>query len=127
MSRIQANFHLYAEDLPRAINFYRQNFGFEHLGDLDTKTALQWAALRVENAIIWLGKNGANVGLVLLVDQSLESIISNLRQNNVIFFLPEEVAAAPDTEIIVNTDWGKHAWFFDSEKNIVMLFEPATE
>jgi len=26
---------------------------------------------------------------------------------------------------ILITEWGKHAWFLDSEGNVVMLFEPA--
>lgn len=35
MPRFQANFHLYAEDLARAISFYTQNFSFRLFGHMD--------------------------------------------------------------------------------------------
>ncbi len=125
MPRIQVNFNLYAEDVNRAIEFYTKNFNFEHLGDLSSDLTKRWGALQTENAIIWLGKGGASVGLVLLVDAEIEKIVQKLIENRVIFFLPEEFQEnVRQSEKIVQTNWGKHAWFIDSERNIVMLFEP---
>ncbi|HEX9973223.1 MAG TPA: hypothetical protein VGD14_14220 [bacterium] len=40
--------------------------------------------------------------------------------------IPDELASASQQRgDILATDWGKHAWFLDSEGNVVMLFEPA--
>lgn len=126
MSRIQVNFNLFAEDMNRAIAFYTKNFNFTHLGDLSAEQSRQWAALKTENAIIWLGKKGASVGLVFLIEKEIEKFVQRLIENKVAFFLPEEFEEnVQQSEKIVQTDWGKHAWFIDSERNVVMLFEPA--
>jgi len=126
MPKFQANFFLYAEDLQRAISFYSENFNFQHLGNLEDEVTEKWAALKLDNTVIWLGKNGSSVGLILLIDEDIESYVNRLQQNKVIFFIPEEMKnSAEESSKIIETDWGKHAWFFDSERNVVMLFEPA--
>ena len=126
MPKIQANFFLYAEDLERAISFYSKNFNFKHLGNIDEEISDKWAALKLENAIIWLGKNGTSTGLILLIDKNIESFVDGLIKKGVNFVVPEEMKNIRQTsEKIVETDWGKHTWFIDSERNVVMLFEPA--
>ena len=128
MPRIQANFHLYAENLERAISFYTKNFNFTFLGSLGEGEEHKWAALKVENAIIWLGKNGTSFGLILLVEKDIIPFIERLKKNDVNFFLPEDFKESKiEKDVIVETDWGKHAWFYDSERNVVMLFEPLEE
>lgn len=125
MPRFQANFHLYAEDLHRAIAFYTENFKFKLLSPVENENNEPWAALRVENAILWLGQNGANSGLIILIDKEIEEFVAKLDENNVKFFIPEAFnQRIQEHQIILNTDWGKHAWFFDSEKNVIMLFQP---
>jgi hypothetical protein len=125
MPRFQANFHLYAENLNRAVAFYTENFKFKLLSHIEHEAIEPWAALRVENAILWLGKNGANSGLIILIDKEIEKFVSQLEENNVKFFIPEEFdQQIHENQIVLNTNWGKHAWFFDSEKNTIMLFQP---
>ncbi len=125
MIGIQANFNLYAENVKRAVNFYSKNFNFKHLGNTDESELPDWAALKLENTIIWLGKNGASVGLILLVSSELQSLINELKEKSVKFIIPEEMnIGSPVSKEIIKTNWGKHAWFIDSEKNVVMLFEP---
>ncbi len=125
MPRIQANFHLYAEDLERAISFYTQNFKFRLLGRMDNKNGGTWAALQIENAIIWLGKEGTSTGLILLIDREIEGFVAQLEENGIQFFIPENLKHESQVEeSILLTSWGKHAWFIDSERNVVMLFEP---
>ncbi len=127
MQRIQANFNLYAEDIQRAIAFYQENFGFEHLGNIGADENEKWAALKLENTIIWLGENGASLGLILLVDKNIESLIDRLKTNGVSFFIPDKFSKSAEKSdpSFIATDWGKHSWFYDSERNVVMLFEPA--
>jgi len=125
MFRIQANFNLYAEDIERAVNFYVNNFNFQRLGNSDESGHPKWAALQLENTIIWLGKNGASVGLILLIASELQNLINRLKKNEVKFVIPDEMnIGSPVSDEIIQTNWGKHAWFIDSEKNVVMLFEP---
>jgi catechol 2,3-dioxygenase-like lactoylglutathione lyase family enzyme len=125
MPRFQANFHLYAENLNRAIAFYTEYFQFKLLSHVDNENNEPWAALKVENAILWLGQNGANSGLIILIDKEIEKFVTRLVENNVEFFIPEEFdRQIQENQIVLNTDWGKHAWFFDSERNAVMLFQP---
>ncbi|MBC8180905.1 hypothetical protein H8E88_07260 [candidate division KSB1 bacterium] len=125
MQGIQANFNLYAENVERAVNFYRKNFDFKHLGNIDESESTDWAALKLENTIIWLGKNGSSVGLILLILSELQTLINRLKEKGVKFIIPEEMnIGSPISEEVIKTNWGKHAWFIDSEKNVVMLFEP---
>jgi predicted enzyme related to lactoylglutathione lyase len=126
MPRIQANFHLYAENLERAIKFYRENFNIEFMGELNpAEDGQKWAILKVENAFIWLGIAGATVGLILLIDEKLDETVARLKSNGVRLFLPPEFKESADEEnFVIETDWGKHCYFFDSEGNVVMLFEP---
>lgn len=125
MTRIQVNFNLYAADLSRAVAFYVENFSFEYLGDLEGNESSKWAALKVENAIIWLGEYGATSGLVLLIENNIDEFVLKMKRNQVVFFRPEEFKdETNNSNVIVETSWGKHAWFFDSEHNSVMLFEP---
>jgi len=127
MPSIQANFNLYAENVERAISFYHNNFDFKYLGNSDESSLPQWAALKLDNTIIWLGKNGATVGLILLIDSNLVALINKLKKNEVQFIIPEEMKlGTQETNEVIQTEWGKHAWFIDSEKNVVMLFEPTT-
>jgi len=125
MPRFQANFHLYAENLNQAIAFYTKNFKFKLLNHVENENTEPWAALRVENAILWLGQKGANSGLIILIDKEIEKFVAQLVENNVEFFIPEDFnMRIQENQIVLNTDWGKHAWFFDSEKNAIMLFQP---
>ncbi len=126
MPRIQANFHLYAENLDRAIKFYEQHFGFTLLGRIDETDDATWAAIKIENAIIWLGAEGTSTGLILLVDKEFDTFVRNLREKEVEFFVPDSLKEKiEDDSYILSTSWGEHAWFFDSERNVVMLFMPA--
>ncbi|MFZ5515198.1 MAG: VOC family protein [Candidatus Zhuqueibacterota bacterium] len=125
MNRIQANFHLFAEDIDRAIQFYQRHFGFSLLGKLDETDENSWAAMKIENAIIWLGTEGSSNGLILLVDKDMEQFVENLAANHVEFFVPNHIKQGMSGESnILTTAWGKHAWIFDSERNVVMLFMP---
>lgn len=126
MPRIQANFHLYADDIDRAIQFYKEHFGFTLLGKLDETEDNSWAAIKIENAIIWLGAEGTSTGLILLVDKDIDQFVHNLVEKQVEFFVPDHLQQeiSGDSKI-VTTHWGVHAWFFDSERNVVMLFMPA--
>jgi len=128
MAHFQVNFHLYAENLDRAISFYSEFFKFKLLGHIEGKEGEPWAALRAENAIIWLGKEGTSAGLILLIDKNIEQFVDQLAENGVTFFLPEnlQIEFSENTKILP-TDWGKHAWFIDSERNVVMLFQPGEE
>lgn len=125
MQKFQANFFLYAEDLERAVSFYVNNFNLEHLGNINETIQDNWAALKLDNTIIWLGKNGVSAGLILLIDKDINIFIKDLIANGVNFVIPEEMKIIGQiSEKVIETNWGKHAWFIDSEKNIVMLFEP---
>jgi len=125
MPRFQANFHLYAENLNRAIAFYTENFQFSLLGHVENENTEPWAALKIENAIIWLGDKGTNSGLIILIDKEIEKFMARLAENNVEFFIPEEFKnEIQKGQNVLHTDWGKHAWFFDSERNSIMLFQP---
>jgi predicted enzyme related to lactoylglutathione lyase len=125
MPRFQANFHLYAENLNRAIAFYTENFKFKLLGQIENNNTEPWAALRVENAILWLGQQGAKSGLIILIDKGIETFVAQLVENNVQFFIPEKFKnELQEGKNVLQTDWGKHAWFLDSEKNTIMLFQP---
>lgn len=125
MPRFQANFHLYAENLNRAIAFYVDNFNFKLLGQVENDATEPWAALRIENAILWLGQHGTNTGLIILIDNNIENFVMQLIKNHVEFFIPDEFKNnLQEGQNVVQTDWGKHAWFFDSEKNSIMLFQP---
>ena len=125
MPRFQANFHLYAENLNRAISFYTENFKFKLLGHVANENTEAWAAMRVENAILWLGDKGTNSGLIILIDKEIEKFVVQLVENNVNFFIPEDFKnEIQEGQNVVQTDWGKHAWFFDSERNSIMLFQP---
>ena len=125
MPRFQANFHLYAENLNRAISFYTENFKFKLLGHVANENTEAWAAMRVENAILWLGDKGTNSGLIILIDKEIEKFVVQLVENNVEFFIPDEFKnEIQEGQNVVQTDWGKHAWFFDSERNSIMLFQP---
>jgi hypothetical protein len=125
MPRFQANFHLYAENLNRAISFYTENFKFKLLGHVENENTEAWAAMRAENAILWLGDKGTNSGLIILIDKEIEKFVSQLVENNVDFFIPEEFKnEIQEGQNVLKTDWGKHAWFFDSERNRIMLFQP---
>jgi len=128
MPRFQANFHLYAEDLERAISFYTQNFNFRLLGQMDDEQVEPWAALQIENAILWLGKEGSSSGLILLLDKEIENFVSRLQEKGVEFFFPEKFRQEwPHNSLIMQTSWGKHAWLLDSERNVVMLFQPVED
>ena len=128
MPRFQANFHLYVEDPERAISFYTEFFKFEMLGDIEYEADNRWAALRAENAIIWLGKEGSSNGLILLIDQDIEQFVDQLIDKGVEFILPENLnQQATENSNVLLTGWGKHAWFIDSERNVVMLFQPDEE
>ena len=125
MQKFQANFFLYAEDLERAVSFYVNNFNLEHLGNINETIQDNWAALKLDNTIIWLGRNGVSAGLILLIDKDINIFIKDLIANGVNFVIPEEMKIIGQiSEKVIETNWGKHAWFIDSEKNIVMLFEP---
>jgi len=125
MQKFQANFFLYAEDLERAVSFYVNNFNLEHLGNINETIQDNWAALKLDNTIIWLGKNGVSAGLILLIDKDINIFIKDLIANGVNFVIPEEMKIIGQiSEKVIETNWGKHTWFIDSEKNIVMLFEP---
>ncbi len=125
MPKFQANFHLYAENLNRAISFYTENFKFKLLGHVANENTEAWAAMRVENAILWLGDKGTNSGLIILIDKEIEKFVVQLVENNVNFFIPEDFKnEIQEGQNVVQTDWGKHAWFFDSERNSIMLFQP---
>ncbi|UCE07509.1 MAG: hypothetical protein JSW07_05590 [bacterium] len=125
MPRFQANFHLYAEEIDRAVSFYTDNFKFRFLGQMENENSEPWAALRVENTILWLGRKGTNSGLILLIDKDIEKFVAKLFENDVEFFIPEELKdGAREKQNVLETDWGKHAWFLDSEKNAIMLFQP---
>ena len=125
MPKFQANFHLYAENLNRAISFYTENFKFKLLGHVANENTEAWAAMRVENAILWLGDKGTNSGLIILIDKEIEKFVVQLVENNVEFFIPDEFKnEIQEGQNVVQTDWGKHAWFFDSERNSIMLFQP---
>lgn len=125
MPRFQANFHLFAEDLNRAIAFYAENFNFELLGHIENENDESWAALRIENAILWLGRKGTNSGLIILIDKDIEKFVEQLAANNVEFFIPEEFKdGIQENQNVLKTEWGRHAWFFDSERNTIMLFQP---
>jgi predicted enzyme related to lactoylglutathione lyase len=125
MPRFQANFHLYAENLNRAIAFYTENFKFKLLGQIENNNTEPWAALRVENAILWLGQQGAKSGLIILIDKGIETFVAQLVENNVQFFIPEKFKnELQEGKNVLQTDWGKNAWFLDSEKNTIMLFQP---
>jgi len=126
MPRIQANFYLYAEDLERAAHFYQQHFGFAPLGKMDANEQTSWSAMKAENAIIWLGLSGAITGLIILIEKNLEQVVEKLQSADITVFIPGELKQQPDDDqVILYTDWGKHSWLLDSEKNVVMLFEPA--
>ena len=125
MPRFQANFHLYAENLNRAIAFYTENFKFKLLGQIESNETEPWAALRIENAILWLGQHGTNSGLIILIDKEIETFMAQLVENNVQFFIPEKFKnELQEGKNVLQTDWGKNAWFLDSEKNTIMLFQP---
>lgn len=125
MPRFQANFHLFAEDLNRAIAFYAENFKFELLGHIENENDEPWAALKIENAILWLGRKGTNSGLIILIDKDIEKFVEQLAANNVEFFIPEEFKdGIQENQNVLKTEWGRHAWFFDSERNTIMLFQP---
>ena len=125
MPGIQANFNLYAEDVERAVDFYGKHFNFKHLGNIDETKSTNLAALKLENTIIWLGKNGASKGLILLIEKEFSALINGLKESGVNFIIPEEMKFGTQiSDEVIQTEWGKHAWFIDSEKNVVMLFEP---
>jgi len=123
---MQANFLLHAENIERAVNFYVENFGMKFIGEVKaTEPDHQWAALKLENANIWLGRDGATMGLILMVENDLDELLSQLREKGVHFFLPTQFKEERrEREMIIISDWGRHAYFFDSERNVVMLFEP---
>jgi len=126
MTGVQVNFHLFASDLARAVSFYTRNFNFELMEQIPGEHPNNWAALRTPNAILWLGKSGATKGLILLIEKELSACLARLKNDGVTCFIPEELAAASShRDDILITEWGKHAWFLDSEGNVVMLFEPA--
>ena len=128
MPRFQANFHLYAENLDRAISFYSNHFNFKLLGHIENEGNKPWAALKIENAILWLGNQGTKSGLIILIDSEIEVFASNLVENDVEFFVPDEFKdKLHDGQIVLQTDWGKHAWLFDSERNRIMLFQPSEQ
>ena len=125
MPRFQANFYLYAENLNRAIAFYTENFKFKLLGHIEDKNTESWGALKIENSILWLGQQGAKSGLIILIDSEIEKFVSQLIEMNVEFFIPENIKFnTRENDYVLNTEWGKHAWFLDSEKNRIMLFQP---
>ena len=125
MSRIQTNFYLYAENIERAVLFYQQNFSFKLEGQITTGQDNQWAALRTENSLIWLGHTGAKTGLIILVEQKLDEFVDQIRQIGTTIFVPQELRKQQlSNEDILTTEWGKHTWILDSENNVVMLFEP---
>ena len=125
MPRFQANFYLYAENLNRAIAFYTENFNFKLLGHIEDKNTESWGALKIENSILWLGQQGAKSGLIILIDSEIEKFVSQLIETNVEFFIPENIKFnTRENDYVLNTEWGKHAWFLDSEKNRIMLFQP---
>lgn len=123
MPRIQTNFYLYAENIERAVTFYQENFGFTLEGQIITGEKNEWAALRTENALIWLGATGAKTGLIILVEKNLAQFVDQLKKLGVTIFVPVESQTKEND--LIETQWGKHTWILDSEKNIVMLFEPA--
>ena len=126
MTRKQANFYLFAENIERAVMFYKQNFDFKLEGQTEAKQGSQWAALRTENALIWLGPNGAKNGLIILVEKKLIELVDKLRQLAVTIFIPDEFQDQIEKNAtLLETEWGRHAWILDSENNVVMLFEPA--
>ena len=126
MVKFEANFYLYAENVDRATDFYRENFNFRKLGNIEEEIPDKWAALKLENTIIWLGKNGSSTGLILLINKNIETFILELTKKGVNFIIPKEMKNSKKLlNNIIETNWGKHSWFLDSEKNVVMLFEPA--
>lgn len=127
MPRIQVNFCLYAENIERAVIFYQRNFGFKLEGQIKAGGKNEWAALRAENALIWLGLAGARTGLIILVEEKLTELINQLKQIGITVFIPDELQDQQQgDDDLLETDWGKHAWIVDTENNVVMLFEPAT-
>ena len=125
MPRMQTNFYLYAENIERAVLFYRQNFNFKVEGQLNAEQHNQWAALRTENALIWLGPNGARNGLIILLEEKLDEFVDQLKKMAITVFRPEELQNQQKSgDCILETEWGRHSWILDSENNIVMLFEP---
>ena len=125
MARFQVNFHLYAENIDRAIHFYNEHFNFSVLGKIEEENVEPWAAIRIENAIIWLGKEGTSTGLILLIDKDLELFVNQLVKQGVVFIMPEKFQnESEENQKFLKTEWGKHAWFIDSERNLVMLFQP---
>ena len=120
MSRMQVNFHLFADDIERAATFYQEYFRFSIEGQLNET----WGALRSENAVIWLGVDGAKRGLVILIDEGIEECINDLKRSAIEVFIPEEHQNEQKHDII-DTEWGRHFWFRDTENNTVMVFQPA--
>jgi len=126
MTGKQANFYLFAENIERAVMFYQQNFDFKLEGQIEAGQGSKWAALRTDNALIWLGPNGAKNGLIILVENKLTELVDKLMQLGVTVFIPDEFQDQIEKSTnILETEWGKHAWILDSENNAVMLFEPA--
>ena len=125
MARMQINFHLYAENVSRAALFYGQNFGFKLEGQIEADKENGWAALRAENALLWLSPQGAKTGLIILIDEKLEELVLQLKHIGTTVLIPEELNKDQLKENdILTTEWGRHSWMLDSEDNVVMLFEP---
>ena len=126
MPRIQVNFHLYAKDVDRAGLFYEQHLGFKFEGQIKASENTEWAALRTDNAILWLGPEGAQKGLIVLIEAELPKLVARLKSEGVTVIVPDEFKKEEleDEQLTFETDWGRHAWILDSEDNVVMLFEP---
>ena len=126
MSRKQVNFYLYAKDVERAGDFYDRHFGFKLEGQINAGENTKMAALRTDNAILWLGPEGAQKGLIVLIEEDLHKLVQGLKSEGVPIFLPDEFKnEQPDEDqLVFETEWGRHSWMMDSENNVVMLFEP---
>ena len=126
MPRTQVNFYLHTGNIERAVMFYQQNFGFRLEGQIEAAGKNEWAALRTDNALLWLGPSGAKTGLIILIEEKLAGLVEKIKKLGVTIFIPEELHHQQGEEKdIFESDWGKHTWILDSEDNVVMLFEPA--
>jgi catechol 2,3-dioxygenase-like lactoylglutathione lyase family enzyme len=110
--------HYPTQNLDRAIKFYRDLLGFKLLVQneewVEFEVGGQRLALRlVDPWTVDTETSNANGAMIWLEAHPIEKLISNLKNNNIIFF-----------NELKSFSYGKTATFKDPDGNLIGLYEP---
>lgn len=113
--------------MKRALRFYTKTLGAKVIARGELEMSDWWAALRLGGQEFWLvapeKQEPRKLAYTTFVVKDIRTTVKALQRRKVRFTAPEKMPETKSEGPIAVSPWGSSAFFYDSEKNLLMLWQ----